>query len=75
MTKAMTHNNQELKTAFYFVDENISTYHYSLYFPKHSPLKEIFFKSIDKLITTGVVQKLENERIFALNRKILKVDD
>lgn len=49
--------------SLYFLEENIVTYHYSIFLHKGSFLNRAINKQIDLLISSGIVQKFESERM------------
>jgi hypothetical protein len=45
--------------SFYLLDEDTATFHFSLLFFRASMYRKIFFKKVDQMISSGLVQRIE----------------
>jgi hypothetical protein len=50
----------------YFLDENLATFMFSMFLKKSSRMNKVVKKKIDQLIQSGIVQKLEENRLKAI---------
>jgi hypothetical protein len=51
----------EILSSKYLLDENLATLHFSLLLLRSHPLNQIFLRKIDQLLSSGLIQKLEEQ--------------
>jgi hypothetical protein len=47
--------------SFYLLDEDTATFHFSLLFFRANVFRKIFFKKVGQMISSGLVQRIENK--------------
>jgi hypothetical protein len=62
-------------SSLHLMEKDITTFHYSLWFLKGSPLSKVVNKKVGQLLQAGIIQKSENERFEAVKQAAKHKDE
>jgi hypothetical protein len=61
---------KDISTSIHFLEQNFATFHLCFMMVRDDPKNKVLNRKITQLIEGGIIQKLENDRIEAIGKKI-----